>query len=489
MQKINEAVLKKSVELCKQRGVIIPTLKQMINPTTVPEKIQESLKSKGLWDLSPENLFRITWKNEATAHGGGFSEVPNHLVLPKELTGTDAKVVCLVGKYFPTGAHKVGATFVPLVEELTSGAFDPTSHRALWPSTGNYCRGGAFDGTLLGCTSIAVLPEDMSAERFEWLQNVGAEIHATPGCESNVKEVFDKTKELKANDPDGVHVFNQFAVFGNPAWHYNVTGRAIEEVYNSMKTEKSKLAGMFSCTGSAGTIASGDYLKEKYPEFKIAGGEALQCPTMLNNGFGGHRIEGIGDKHIPWIHNIRNMDAVGAIDDNDAMRFVRLCNTPEGQEVLRNNGVGEETLEKMNLMGISGAANVLGAIKLAKHYQLTEDDVVFAIFTDSMEMYTSRLAELEENEGAYSVEKATSDFDVALVHQTPENFLELTMTEKKRIHNLKYYTWIEQQGMQQADLDAQWDDLDYFKQRLDRMEEIDGLIENFNDMTGLLKEL
>ena len=313
---IAEQPLQRAIQRAKERGIIIPTLAQMKDPELIPAKIKEALKNIGLWDFEPLNLFRISWKNRPVKQGGLFGGV-NYLEIPPEISGVRARIIALVGKWFPTGAHKVGATFGCLVPRLVTGQFDPTSQKAVWPSTGNYCRGGAYDAHLLACPSIAVLPGGMSRERFDWLKKVGCEIYATPGCESNVKEVYDKTKELKMKRPDEIVVLNQFDQIGNAIWHYVCTGRAMEEIYYQERRGKEKLRAICLTQGSAGTLGSAEYLKEQFPEIKIAAAEALQCPTLLYNGYGGHRIEGIGDKHVPWIHNIRNMDMVVDIDDQD----------------------------------------------------------------------------------------------------------------------------------------------------------------------------
>jgi cysteine synthase A len=321
--------LQRAVQRARERKIVIPTYKQMKNPALIPASVKAQLKGVGLWDLNPVNLFRINWHNEPVASGGGFGGV-NYLELPKALTGIDARIFVLVGKWFPTGAHKVGAAFGCLVPRLVTGQFDPTTQKAVWPSTGNYCRGGAYDSALLACQSIAILPEGMSKERFEWLAKIAGEVIATPGTESNVKEIFDKCWELRRSGQD-LMIFNQFEEFGNHLWHYDVTGHAMEEVLQKALRPGETLRGSVFTTGSAGTIAAGDYLKEVFPESKLAASEALQCPTLLLNGFGSHRIEGIGDKHVPWIHNVRNTDMVMAIDDEAPMQMIRLFNEPEGQ--------------------------------------------------------------------------------------------------------------------------------------------------------------
>lgn len=482
-----QKVLENTIKRCRERHIIIPTYKQMRNPELIPQKIKDKLKNIGLWDLNSLNLFRITWKNEPTKFGGGFGKV-NYVEFPKELTGVKARIVMLIGKFFPTGAHKVGATFGPLVEKLVSGRFDPTRQKALWPSTGNYCRGGAYDSYLLGCQSIAVLPEGMSQERFDWLKKVGAEIFATPGTESNVKEIYDKTKELKAERGDEIVVLNQFSEIGNPLWHYAVTGPAMEEVYNDIKKEGDKFSALFLTQGSAGTLGSADYLREKFPNFKVCAGEALQCPTLLYNGFGAHRIEGIGDKHVPWIHNIKNMDMAAAIDDEATIRLMRLFNEKEGHETLKKIGVNPEFVDKLDLLGISSIANLLGAIKMAKYYEMNENDMVFTVATDSMEMYQSRLKEEKETHGEYKRENAIADYERYLLGTTIDNMIEMNYYEKKRMHNLKYYTWIEQQGKTVEELNAQWYDENYWKSQFAKVDEWDREIEEFNERTGLLKE-
>ena len=484
--KINEEQLKRTIQRAREKNIIMPTFEQMKNPELIPDSIKEKLKDVGLWDINSYNLFRTTWKNEPKKEGGLFDGV-NYFELPSKLTGVDARIIGLVGKWFPTGAHKVGATYGCLAPRLITGQFDPTYHKAIWPSTGNYCRGGAYNSELLACDSIAILPEEMSSERFEWLSEVAGEVIATPGSESNVKEIFDKTKEL-LDTRENVMAFNQFEEFGNHLWHYEVTGSAMEDVLKEVMGENDNFAGVTLTSGSAGTLASGDYLKEKYPRSKIAVGEALQCPTLLNNGFGAHQIEGIGDKHVPWIHNVKNTDMVIAVDDNDSMSLVRLFNEPAGQKYLKDElKIKQDVIDNLNLMGISGVANMLSAIKFAKYYELGEDDIILTVFTDSMELYQSRLKEMEEKFGEYDRVDAAVDYNTHLKRQTIDYLEELTYESRKRIHNLKYYTWVEQQGKDVEELNAQWYDYDNYWGSIHNMTgKIDELIKGFNKKVGLL---
>lgn len=480
----NETALENAVKRARERNIIIPTFKQMQNPATAPNAIKEKLAKTGLWDIDPANLFRITWHNEAKTHGGGFGGV-NYLEFPKEITGVDARIIILLGKWFPTGAHKVGAAFGCLAPRLVTGQFDPTTQKAAWPSTGNYCRGGAYDSALLGCSSIAILPEGMSKERFEWLEGVADEVIKTPGSESNVKEIFDKCHELRQSGEDIV-IFNQFDELGNYLWHHEVTGRAMLKVLEAELGATGRYAGLTVATGSAGTIAAGDFLKKQFPLSKIAGSEALQCPTLLFNGFGEHRIEGIGDKHVPWVHNVKNMDMVIGIDDQATIDVIRLFNEPNGQRYLARMGVAEDTIESLDLLGISCVANMLSAIKFAKYYELGADDVVLTVATDSMEMYGSRLDELNAEQGEFSELEAAGAYHRWLMGQSIDYVQELGYYDRKRIHNLKYYTWVEQQGKTYEEIQAQWYDEDYWTSIPKKADGIDALIEEFNARVGLI---
>ncbi len=479
--------LERTIQRARERNIIVPTFAQMKDPGLVPGKVKAELKGIGLWDVAPRNLFRISWKNQPVTAGGTYGPV-NYIEFPPSLTGTEARVIALQGKWFPTGAHKVGAAFGCLAPRLVTGQFDPTTQKAVWPSTGNYCRGGAYDSALLACESIAILPEGMSRERFEWLSKISSEVIATPGSESNVKEIFDKCWELRKSGQD-LMIFNQFEEFGNYLWHYEVTGHAMEEVLKRVLGPQDSYRGVALTTGSAGTIACGDYLKQVFPTSKIVASEALQCPTLLENGFGAHRIEGIGDKHVPWIHNIKNTDLVVAIDDNAVVNIMRLFNEPAGQSYLVRKGVPEGIIDQLDLLGFSGIANMLSAIKFAKYYELGPNDVVLTVLTDSMELYGSRIQEYRDQFGDFSETDAAETYARYLHGVSDDALLELTYASRTRIHNLKYYTWVEQQGKTFEELNAQWYDPHYWTDIQSQVAEIDALINDFNERVGLVKEL
>ncbi len=476
--------LTRTVERARERNIIIPTFAMMKEPSLIPNRIKQELKGIGLWDIVPQNLYRITWKNDPQPEGGGFDGV-NTLELPKSLTGVDARIIALVGKWLPTGSHKVGAAFGCLVPRLVTGQFDPTTQKAVWPSTGNYCRGGAYDSTLLACESVAILPEGMSKERFDWLATVAGEVIRTPGSESNVKEIFDKCWELRESGEDLV-IFNQFDEFGNYLWHYEITGQAMQEVLERELGPQDRYRGVVLTTGSAGTLACGDYMKQLFPGSKVAAGEALQCPTLLENGFGAHRIEGIGDKHVPWIHNVKNTDMIIALDDNVIVSLARLFNENEGKKYLVDRGVPEDLVAQLELLGFSSIANLAMAIKFAKYYELGEEDVVLTVFTDSMELYRSRLREMHAEIGAYSDRDAAVAYERYLLGLTTDNLLELRYTDRRRVHNLKYYTWVEQQGKTYEEIVTQWEDDDYWVEIQNLVPQFDELITAFNQKVGLL---
>ncbi|MCK5588510.1 MAG: pyridoxal-5-phosphate-dependent protein subunit beta, partial [Candidatus Lokiarchaeota archaeon] len=380
----------------------------------------------------------------------------------------------------------VGAAFGCLVPPLVTGQFDPTKHKAVWPSTGNYCRGGAYDSNLLACESIAILPEGMSQERFDWLSNVAGETIKTPGSESNVKEIYDKVWELRRTR-DGIFVFNQFNEFGNYLFHYDVTGHAMKEVLDK-ELGSDRYSGVCLTTGSAGTIACGDFMKQHYPRSKIAAGEAVQCPTLWLNGYGAHRIEGIGDKHVPWIHNVRNTDMITGIDDNDVMNLMRLFNEQTGHKYLINEiGVSEDLVSKLGLLGISSIANVLMSVKYAKYYELNEKDVILTVFTDSMEMYGSRLKGARVAFGEYMEKDAIKDYHRHMLGQKTDAMIDLSHYDRKRIHHLKYFTWIEQQMFDVDELNRQWYNYEEYWGDIQKLTpKIDELIIEFNNRVSLL---
>ncbi|MCK4303017.1 MAG: pyridoxal-phosphate dependent enzyme [Candidatus Eisenbacteria sp.] len=485
---INEGVLEKTIARCRGRRIIIPTFAQQMDPKKIPAQILKRLKGVGLWDIDPINLFRITWKNEPKSQGGLFND-GNWIEFPSELTGVPARIVGLMGKYFPTGSHKVGAGFGCLVPRLVSGTFDPTSQHAVWPSTGNYCRGGAFDCALLACPAVAILPEEMSQERFEWLREIGTEeIIATPGCESNVKEIYDKCWELKAERGDRIVIFNQFDEFGNAIWHYHATGSIIEEIWTRLAESGDRFTGFVSATGSAGTLAAGDYLKTRFPGMIIVATEALQCPTLLRCGFGGHRIEGIGDKHVPWIHNVRNTDMICAVDDEQTMQLLRLFNEKEGIAFLIRQGVSTDLAAKLPMLGISSICNLIAAIQTAKYYELGSRDWLLTPLTDSMELYGSRVRQMRKMHGPYTAAMAERHFGRYLEGIGTDNMRELGYRDRKTLHNFKYFTWVEQQGRSVDELRELWDP-DFWIDVHGQVEEWDELIREFNERTGLLAEL
>jgi cysteine synthase len=338
---------------------------------------------------------------------------------------------------------------------------------------------------LLACNAIAILPEEMSKERFEWLNTIAGEVIATPGCESNVKEIFDKCWELRQSGED-LKIFNQFDEMGNPLWHYAVTGHAVETVLNHYLNEGKRFAGYVSSSGSGGTLGAGYYLKKKFPRSQVVAAEALQCATLLYNGFGAHRIEGIGDKHVPWVHDCKETDFVVAVDDEIPMRALRLFNEPVGRKALIANGVAPELADQLDLLGISGIGNMIAAIKYAKYNELTENDYVVSIATDSMQLYASRLSELEQERGAYRETDAQRDIEM-IDSIGIDHTKELSYYDKKTVHNLKYYTWIEQQGRDVQELNDQWYDHDnYWHSMFDQVGQIDELINDFNERVGLL---
>jgi cysteine synthase len=446
-----------------------------------PDRREKALAARESDPLDPINLYNISWKD-----GSGRIY---HEVLPRELTGVETPIVVLYGKDFPTGSHKVGATYSVLIEKAVSGAVDPARHTIVWPSTGNFGIGGAWVGCRMQFDSVVILPEEMSRERFEIVRGYGARLELTPGCESNVMEIYDKCRALQAADPGRIRVMNQFEDFANYRFHYYVTGNSIIELAKTLESQgigRGTVSAYVSSMGSAGTIAAGDRLKQEWPgRHLIVGLEPIQCPTLFWNGYGGHDIQGIGDKHVTWIHNVMNMDAVMGIDDIESKLGLQLLTEEAGGEVLtRKYGIPEDTVKRLaRIFGISGVCNVLGAIKTARFYGLGKDDLIVTVCTDAIDRYHSVMAGLTACFGPMDPTAAEVRL-VSIFHRQKLDWLdEGTRRNRNQWHNLKYFTWVEQQGKTVAELDAQRDRA-YWEARQAEVRHVDRMIAAYRAAAG-----
>ena len=482
---VDRETWERTVARFREAGIRLPRISQLADPVGLAEEIPD-LAGVDPDAPDPRNLFRVHWHNAADrAH---VATVPEHVVLPPALTGVEAKIVVLLGNRFPmVRAHKVLAAYGCLVPRLVTGLFDPTRHRAVWPSTGNYCRGGVAISRILGCRGVAVLPEGMSRERFQWLEDWVTDLDdivCTPGTESNVKEIYDTCHALD-EDPDNV-ILNQFNEFGNYIVHRAVTGPALEKAFEAVRGGGALRARAFvSATGSAGTIAAGDHLKARLGT-KVCAVEALECPTLLYNGYGEHNIQGIGDKHVPFIHNVMNSDFVVGVSDAASDALNLLFNTTVGRTYLTaRKGLGQEAAGALADLGLSSIANVLGAIKVAKYMGLGPDDAVLTVATDGAEMYGTELAKAEAGAfaGNFDEAAAAETFGRYLLAATTDNMIETTQRDRERIFNLGYYTWVEQQGVSVADFDARRDP-GFWNRLMDMVPLWDSLIDRFNEAAG-----
>jgi cysteine synthase len=448
---VDRAVWSRAARWLGRAGVRLPTFAELAEPSRIPETRKTALRSAHPDRPDPANLFRVHWYNDGARTG--FAEAPSHLVFPPSLTGVRAPIVMVLGCFFPMiGAHKVLAAYGCLIPRLVTGRFDPARHKAIWPSTGNYCRGGIALSRILDCCGVAVLPEGMSEERFDWLRawvSRPEDIVVTAGSESNVKEIYDRCAEL-ARDPTNV-VLNQFAEFGNYVVHHACTGPALACVFEAVREQRSglRLAAFVAASGSAGTLAAGDYLKDEHA-VRIVAVEASECPTLLRNGFGEHNIQGIGDKHVPLIHNVMNTDIVVGVSDRCTGSLDLLFNSETGLSYLaERRHIDPELLSGLKLIGLSGIANLVAAIKIAKRLELGEGDVIVTVATDSAALYGSerrKFLAVQYPAGFDSV-SAGEVFGQHLLGVADNDVLELTHGERSRIFNLGYYTWVEQQGV------------------------------------------
>jgi cysteine synthase len=472
----------RAIARVREFGVVLPTFSQLANPATIPPAVLNRLAGVGPDEPRVENLWRVNWYNAADR--SGHAEVPGFIVIPESISGVKAPIVVLLGRRFPMiGAHKVLPAYSALATQLVTGRFDPATQKAIWPSTGNYCRGGVSISRILGCRGVAVLPAGMSRERFEWLEQWVAhpdDIVRTPGTESNVKEIYDKCAELE-RDPQNV-ILNQFSAFSNYLIHYICTGTAAEHAFTAFKGDTNRrLAAFVSATGSAGTIAAGDYLKKRHGT-RITAVEALECPTMLNNGYGEHNIQGIGDKHIPLIHNVMNADVVIGVSDRVTDQLNLLFGSDAGRNYLRDRRKLDDALvASFADVGISGYANIVASIKLAKQLHYGPDDVIVTVATDSGSLYDSERDDYQKKHfgGSFDEVNAGEVFGSCLTSIATDNVMELTDQTRRQIFNLGYYTWVEQQGVSVEDFERRrsqsfWDGI------AASLPEWDALIEDFN---------
>ncbi len=479
----------RALALLKAGGVRLPTFAELADPARIPGAVTAALSHVGPDAAHPLNLFRVHWFNDMGRTGR--VSAPLHVELPQALTGVATRIVVVLGDRFPMiRAHKVLAAYACLAPRLVSGRFDPTRQRAVWPSTGNYCRGGVAISKILGCRGVAVLPAGMSQERFDWLsQWVAApeDIVRTPGTESNVKEIYDECARL-ARDPAN-EIVNQFSEFGNHLAHWRCTGAALEAVFETLRGAAPglRLAGFVSASGSAGTLAAGDYLKQRHGT-RIAVVEAAECPTLLMNGYGEHNIQGIGDKHVPLIHNVMNTDLVVGVSDQATDGLNAVFNTDVGRDYLaRRLGIAPEAARSLSHFGLSSIANMLGAIKMAKHLGLGREDVIVTVATDGHEMYASELTrylERRHNRGELTPEVAAEIVGQHLVAAGTEHVLDATERERQRIFNLGYFTWVEQQGISLADFDKRRSQ-DFWRGLQDLVPQWDDMITAFNRDSGM----
>jgi cysteine synthase len=486
---VDSRVYEKAVRHIGDARIALPTFAQLADPDLIPSQVEHALAQVDPDQPHPLNLFRVHWQNGADRRVR--APVAQHVELPEALTGVPARIVVALGDRFPMiRAHKVLAAYACLVPRLVTGQFDPTRSKAVWPSTGNYCRGGIAISRILGCRGVAILPEGMSAERFEWLERwVGdpADIIRTPGSESNVKEIYDACAELE-RDPANV-VFNQFCEFGNYLAHYECTGRALDRLFESLERAEPRLRlrAFVAATGSAGTLAAGDYLKDRHAS-RVVAAEALECPTMLCNGFGEHNVQGIGDKHIPLIHNVMNTDVVCAVSDRATDSLDLLFNTDAGREYLQERRkVPRSLCDALPDLGLSSICNVLAAIKAAKYFEWGRDDVIVTVATDGADMYASEREKTRRRRfgGMFDKYHAAEVCGQHLLGAETDHLLELSEVDRRRIFNLGYFTWVEQRGIPVADFVARRDQT--FWQELRKLPRAwDGLITAFNSRTGAL---
>ncbi len=401
-----------------------PTYHEMLHPERLPEPLRrDAMAAHGRDELNPLNLFNITWRD---AH----NQV-RHLVLPPALTGVAANIIVLLGREFPSGSHKVGPAYATLMEGELAGEMDPARSTIIGPSTGNFGIGVAYIARLKGYPAVVIMPEEMSAERYERIRRYGGRLDLTPGSESDVILVLERTEEYK-KDPRN-KVLAQFELLPNYRFHRYVTGGSALEA--AAGYGNGRVAAFVAAPGSAGTLAAGDEIKARFPDAVVSALEPRECSTLYNNGRGTHRIEGIGDKMVTLIHNVLTTDYVALVHDEDCLRGLKLLE--EGAAVC-----GEDFRLLEGQFGISTVCNIIGSIKMAKHLGLGREDNMVTIATDGFDRYPSVLAELEKREGPASDRQLRAWHErIFLAADTSEILDVRPADQKERLFRQKEEVW------------------------------------------------
>jgi cysteine synthase len=399
-----------------------PTYQEMLHPKLLPPA--------GADELDPINLFNITWR--------GPGNRIRHIVLPKELTGVEANIVVLTGRYFPSGSHKVGPAYATLMEGELAGEIHPGENTIIGPSTGNFGIGVAYISHLKGYPAIVIMPEEMSDERYQRIRQYGGQLDLTPGSESDVILVLQRTEHYK-KDPRN-KILAQFELFPNYRFHRYVTGRNALEA--AAQYGNGRVAAFVSAPGSAGTLGAADEIKARYPECLVCALEPKECSTLYNNGRGTHRIEGIGDKMVTLIHNVLTTDYLALIHDDDCVMGLELL---ERRRSLVERLLGRprgflDSLEGM--FGISTICNIVGAIRMARYLGLGPEDNVVTIATDGMDRYPSVLANLEKRRGPLNDAMLSASFEEIFRGGDVRDILDLRPPEQKqRLFGYKEQVW------------------------------------------------
>ncbi len=402
----------------------------MLHPELLPPAVRKLTQAGAANIMDPINLFNITWR--------GFDRRIRHVVLPNQLTGVRANIIVLVGRDFPSGSHKVGPAYTTLMEGEIAGEIEPGLHTIIGPSTGNFGIGVAYISRLKGYSAVVIMPEQMSKERYQRIRQYGGALDLTPGSESDVILVLERAEDYK-KDPK-YKVLAQFELLPNYRFHRYVTGQSALEA--AAPYGNGRVAAFVSAPGSAGTLAAADEIKQRFPELVVCAVEPKECSTLFNNGRGTHRIEGIGDKMVPLIHNVLNTDCVMLIHDDDCVAGLDLLERrlPLVEEMVGQPQGGFAHLA--NLFGVSGICNVLGAIRFAQHLNLGPEDNVVTIATDGFDRYPSVLDDLARRRGAVDSGQLRNCFEAIFRGGESKDIRDVRSPEEKlRLFGYKEQVW------------------------------------------------
>ena len=281
----------------------------------------------------------------------------------EERFGAGAEIVAKVEMFNPAGSIKDRVGYNMVTEAEKSGRLKPGG-TIIEPTSGNTGVGIAMTAAARGYKAVMVMPESMSLERRKLLAALGAELVLTDKNEG-MKGSVEKAEALAKEIPGSI-IAGQFENPANPQAHYETTA---PEIWDATDGSVDIFIATF---GTGGTVTGvGRYLKEKNPDIRVIGVEPASSPLVTEGKAGPHKIQGIGANFIPEVLEVKLMDEVITVTDDDALETMKALAKTEGL-----------------LVGVSAGAAVYAAGQVAARPENAGKRIV-VVLPDTGERYLS----------------------------------------------------------------------------------------------------